>query len=55
MKVVMSVNVGKYGEGKVVEIVQAASDWVRTKKGTYLQKDFVREIGGNSIGKEVVI
>ena len=32
MKVVMLVNISKYREGKVVEIIQAANDWVRTKK-----------------------
>jgi len=55
MRVVMLVNVGKYREGKVVEIIQAANDWVRTKKGTYLQKDFVRNLNGDPVGKDVVI
>jgi len=55
MRVVMLVSVGKYREGKVVEIIQAANDWVRTKKGTYLQKDFVRNLNGDPIGKDVVI
>jgi len=55
MKVVMLVNVGKYREGKVVEIIQAENDWCRTKKGTYIQKNLDRMLNGDPVGKDVVI
>lgn len=55
MQVVMLVNYANYGEGKVVKIVKAEGDWLRTSGGIYLQKEWARTIGGTPIGKEVVI
>jgi len=55
MVVVMLVNYAGYGEGKVVTIVKAGNDWLQTSKGIYLQKEWARTLGGNSIGKEIVI
>jgi len=55
MQVVLLVNYAGLGEGKVVEIVKAENDWVKTKNGIYLQKEWCRTLGGNSIEKEVVI
>lgn len=55
MQVFMLVNYAGIGEGKVVEIVQAGNDWVKTRRGVYIQKEWVRSLGGSAIGKEVVI
>lgn len=55
MKVVMLVNYGRYGEGKIVTVIKAENDWVRTNQGTYIQKSFVRMLNGDPIGKNVVI
>lgn len=54
MQVVLLCNYAGYGEGKVVEVVKAGFDWVKTKKGVYLQKEWVRTIGGSPVGKEVM-
>lgn len=51
----MLVNYAGLGEGKVVTIVKAGNDWLQTSKGIYLQKEWTRTIGGNPIGKEVII
>jgi hypothetical protein len=55
MQVVLLVNYAGLGEGKVVKIVKAEGDWLRTSGGIYLQKEWARTIGGTPIGKEVVI
>jgi len=55
MKVVMLVNYGRYGEGKVVTVVKAENDWIRTSQGTYIQKSFVRQLNGDPVGKDIVV
>lgn len=55
MQVVLLCNYAGYGEGKVVKIVKAENDWLRTSSGVYLQKEWTRTIGGSPVGKEIVI
>ena len=55
MQVVMLTNYAGLGEGKVVEVVKADGDWVKTNRGIYLQKEWVRTLGGSPVGKDVVI
>jgi len=52
MQVVMLVNCGSLVEGQVVKItepVDLKQDWVRTNKGQYVQKDWVRRINGSPV------
>lgn len=55
MQVVLLCNYAGIGEGKVVTIVRAGNDWLRTSKGVYIQKEWTRTVGGSPVGKEVVI
>jgi len=52
MQVVMMVNTGRLLETKIVKVaepVDLKQDWVRTNKGVYIQRDWVRRLNGSPV------